>query len=370
MTDPGLIRLLEKISNTRVVGQRIHGGKNALKGYDKEKIFDFSVCINSFGPPPNILSDLNKIKIGEYPDPNCTELKQVISELHKVPVDNIVVGNGSAEIISLLFFCFVKAGDKIAALWPSFEEYKYYTKVTKSKFVPIILYEPDFKLDVNWTIKKINQERPKLFFLCNPVNPTGKYFRQEAIENILKNLPEGTFLILDEAYVNFVLDSWDSIPLLKKFKNLIILRSLTKDYALTNLRIGYSLAHSQIIRYLNSAITCWNVNGLAQQAGIEALQNKDFLIGSMTLIHKEKKRVEKELEYLGYQTIPSSTNYYLLKVKNAEQASQLLFNKNIYVRDCSSYDLPLYLRISIKTPKENDYLLSSLKELAKEIRTL
>lgn len=339
-----------------------------MKKYNKEKILDFSVCINPFGPPPNILSDLNNIKIGEYPDPNCTELKQTISKLHKISVNNIVIGNGSAEIISLLFFCFVKADDKIAALWPSFEEYRYYTEVTKSKFVPIILSEPNFDLDLRSVIKIINLEKPKLFFLCNPVNPTGKYFKQEAIKKILKNLPEGTLLILDEAYINFVINIWDSIPLLRESKNLVILRSLTKDYALTNLRLGYSLAHSQITRYLNSAITCWNINGFAQQAAIESLKNKDFLIESMALIHQEKKRVEKGLKYLGYTIVPSSTNYYLLKVKNAKQASQLLLNKNIYVRDCSSYDLPLYLRISIKTPKENNYLLGSLKEIIKDIR--
>ncbi len=366
MTSIQFIEYLRRISNAIPIDERIHGGKNALKKYNKEKIVDFSVCINPF-ISPNILSDLDKVKIGEYPDPNCLELKKTISNLYKISIDNIVVGNGSAEIISLLFFCFVRAGDRIAALWPSFEEYKYYTEVTKSKFIPITFFGSDFSLDSDYVIKKINQEKPKLFFLCNPVNPIGKYFDQGVIENIIKNLSEETLIILDEAYVNFVIDAWNSVYLLKRFKNLVILRSLTKDYALTNLRLGYSLAHIQVAKYLNSAITCWSVNGLAQQIGASSLKNKNLLVRSIKLIHKEKERVEKELGCLGYYVVPSTTNYYLLKVKSAKYASRLLLNRNIYVRDCSSYDLPLYLRISVKTPRENDRLISALKEVSKKI---
>ncbi len=368
MTDSSFSELLKKISNTRSLDKRIHGGKNALKRYNKEKILDFSVCVNPFGPPAIVLSTLNKIKIDEYPDPDCSELKLVISDLHQVPTESIIISNGSAEMISLLFFCFVREGDKIAALWPSFEEYKYYCEVTKSKFVPIILVDPDFDLDVNYVIKIINQEKPKLFFLCNPVNPTGQYFKQELIEAILKNLPEETFLVLDEAYVNFVRDKWNAVPLLEEFKNLIILRSLTKDYALTNLRLGYGLAHSQVIAYLNSAITCWSVNGLAQYAGIKALQDQDFLVRTMDLMHSEKKIIEKELINLGYTFIQSATNYYLLQVKDSHQATELLLKDNIYVRDCSSYGLPVYIRISIGTPEKNSYLLATLKKLVKEIK--
>ena len=159
------------------------------------------------------------------------------------------------------------------------------------------------------------------------------------------------------------------MQLLRDFKNLLILRSRTKDYALTNLRLGYALTDSQIGDYLNSAITCWNVNGLAQEAGIKALKNKGFLLKSMKLMHNEKRRVEKEIDSLSYQVIPSVVNYYLLRVKNAQQATRLLLKENIYVRDCSSYGLTAYVRISIRTPNENNYLLRMLRKYTKEIRS-
>lgn len=367
MTDSELTKLLKKISHIRVVGQRIHGGKNSLKRY-KEGIIDFSVCINPFGPPPSVLSGLGHIDIAEYPDPQSNQLKQKIAKLYGVSKDNIIVGNGSSELIALLFFCFVKEEDNIVALWPSFGEYKHYALTTKSKFVPIKLVQPNFELDIESAVEIVRINKPKLFFFCNPINPTGSYYQKGIIEAILEKIPQDTLFIIDEAYINFLQRKWDSTKLLKNHKNLIILRSLTKDYALSALRLGYSISNREIACYLNSAMPSWNVNSLAQYAGILALQNEVFLKETVHLLHKEKTRLEKELKKIGYEVVPSTVNFYLIKVKNSKRAYELLLDKRIHVRDCSSYDLPTYLRLSVKTPVENDYLIKVLKDLAKEIK--
>lgn len=165
------------------------------------------------------------------------------------------------------------------------------------------------------------------------------------------------------------MSKWNSINLFKRFKNIIILRSLTKDYALTALRLGYSLASKEITDFLKSACPSWNINSMAQQNGLLIFKNKTFLKKSVSLIHKEKNRVESALKKLGFNIVSSAVNFYLLKVKSAKMATRLLLSNNIYVRDCTDYGLPQYLRISIDLPQENDYLLKVLGDLAYKIKS-
>lgn len=347
---------------------RTHGGKNALNLLNKDKIKDFSVSINPYGPPSGIKLSIDLPLVKEYPDPESKELKRLIASLNNVTEENIFIGNGSAEIITLLFFCFTKRKDTILSLWPSFGEYQYYAEILQLKFVPIKLNPPDFHLDLSATRKIAQKYQPKMFFLCNPNNPTGNYYSKEEIVYILEKLPDSSLFILDEAYVNLVLSKWESVDLIKRFNNLIILRSLTKDYSLTALRLGYSIASKEIIDILKSACPSWNINSLSQENGLLALKDKTFLKKTVPLIHREKNRVVNTLKKLRFNVITSAANFYLLKVNNAGLAARLLLSNNIYVRDCTSYNLPQYLRISVNLPEENDHLLRTLKQLANEIK--
>ncbi len=359
---------IRSISNINPLFNRSHGGKNALDLPNKDKILDFSVSINPYGPPPGMQLSLNLSSAREYPDPQSKELTRLLALINNLDEENIFIGNGSAEIIALLFFCFVKKKDLVISLWPSFGEYGYYARITQSKFVQIKLNLPDFHLNLNTISKIIKEHQPKLFFFCNPNNPTGNYYTEEEVMSVLERLSQETLLILDEAYVNLVLYKWDSVNLLRKFKNLVILRSLTKDYALTALRLGYSMTSKEVTYFLRSACPSWNINTLAQRNGVRIFNNKTFLEKSALLIHKEKRRIEKILKKLGYNILPSSVNFYLLKVKNAKEATRLLLSNNIYVRDCTNYDLPEYLRISVKSAQENTYLLKVLGDLAYKIK--
>ncbi len=350
-------------SKIRLVSNRFHGGKNALNLQNKEKIIDFSVSINPYGPPSQADTTINLEDLKEYPDPESRQLKRLIASLNGLESGNIFIGNGSAEIIALLFFCFVEKKDNILSLWPSFGDYYHYARITQAKFIPVKLNPPNFSLNLSKIYEIIKKHQPRLFFFCNPNNPTGNYHTKEEVIYLLEKLSKNTLFVLDEAYANLVLSKWNSVELLKQFHNLIILRSLTKDYALTALRLGYSIASNEITDILKSAAPSWNVNSIAQHNGLLILQNNNFLKKSVLLIHKEKKRVEKKLEKLGYDTVSSAANFYLLKVKNAKEATKLLLVNNIYVRDCTDYGLPQYLRISVKLPRENDYLLKVLGNL-------
>lgn len=367
MVNKNKIKFLKTISNIKPISVRVHGGKNILDLPNKDRIIDFSVSINPYGPPPEVELMINYTSIREYPDPESKDLRKLIASLNNVNEENVFIGNGSAEIIALLFFCFVGKKDRIASLWPSFGDYHHYTRIIQAKFIPINLNPPAFRLNLNTVSKMIEKHQPKLFFFCNPNNPTGNYHSEQDIAYILERIPKNTLFILDEAYANLVLSKWNSVNLFKQFKNIIILRSLTKDYALTALRLGYSIASKEITDVLKSASPSWNINSMAQRNGLLILKNKTFLKKSVLLIHKEKNRIEKALKKLGYGIIPSAGNFYLLKVKNAKLTTSLLLTNNIYVRDCTDYGLPQYLRISIKLPQENDYLLKVLDNLVYKI---
>lgn len=360
---------IEYISNIKPSFNRNHGGKNALNLPNKNNILDFSVSINPYGPPSGIQLKLDLSNIKEYPDPQNKELTRAFASLNNLNEENIFIGNGSAEIIALLFFCFVKKKNIVMSLWPSFGEYFHYAYIMQSKIVRVNLNLPDFRLNLNLINEMVKKHQPRLFFFCNPNNPTGNYYSEKEVVNILESLPAETLFILDEAYVNLVLSKWNSASLLKRSKNLIILRSLTKDYSLTALRLGYSMASKEITYLLRSICPSWNINTLAQHNGVRIFNDKSFLEKSVLLLHKEKCRIEKVLKKLGYNMLLSSVNFYLIEVKNAKEATRLLLSNNIYVRDCTNYDLPQYLRISVKSPRENNYLLKVLGNLAYMIKS-
>ncbi len=361
------MKKIESISNIKPY-VRIHGGKNALNLFNKSNIIDFSVSINPYGPPPEIKLSIDFAHVKEYPDPESKELRRLIASLNNVNEENIFIGNGSAEIIALLFFCFIRKRNAVLSLWPSFGDYYHYARIMQAKFIPIKLNPPGFRLDLNRVGGIVEKHQPRLFFFCNPNNPTGNYYSEKEIAYILEKLPKNTLFILDEAYANLVLSKWNSVNLFKRFRNIIILRSLTKDYALTALRLGYSIASKEITDFLKSACPSWNINSMAQQNGLLIFKNKTFMKKSASLIHKEKNRVESVLKKLGFNIVSTAVNFYLLKVRNAEIATHLLLSHNIYVRDCTDYGLPQYLRISVRLPQENNYLLKVLEELADEIK--
>lgn len=356
---------LENLSNIKPL-IRIHGGKNALKLSNKNKIIDFSVSVNPHGLPQTIKLSLDAESVSEYPDSESSELKDVLAKINKVGEENIFIGNGSAEIIGLLSFIFLKKGDNVVSLWPSFGDYRHYTIINRSKFIPIKLNPPHFKLKLDQVKKIIDIYSPMLIFFCNPNNPTGNYYSEQEVIALLEHTTSG-FFVLDEAYVNLVLSRWNSVVLLKKFKKLIIIRSLTKDYALAGLRLGYSIASKEITDLLKSTAPSWNINLLAQENGVNIFKDKTFLKKSVPLIHQEKDRVISLLKGVGYDIVPSATNFYLVKVKNAKMATKLLLSKNIYVRDCTTLGLPQYLRISVRLAKDNDYLIRILSNLFKRI---
>ena len=223
-----------------------------------------------------------------------------------------------------------------------------------------MLEETNFQLNVAETSVLMRKYRPKGIFLCNPNNPTGQYLSKEKVKAILSVARDG-LVVLDEAYVAFTTDTWSSLELIGR-DNLVVLRSMTKDYALAGLRLGYAVAAAPIISVLKSIRPPWNVSSVAQAAGIFALKADSYLEACERKIREAKEFLVREFGRLGLSPLPSQANFFLVKVGDATNFTQALLKKGILIRDCSSFGLPSYIRLAPRTISDCQRLINAIKE--------
>ena len=341
-----------------------HGGLNEAElkamGLAPDDILDFSVCSNPYIAPPELSKIVKEIAISRLPDSEATEFRESLAGKLGVSPDNIIAGNGSVELIRLLALAYFGKGDSVLILEPTFGEYKVACQISGAAVVGHWAGEASgFAHNVKETASLIKRSRPKGIFICNPNNPTGRYLNKQEIETVLDACPD-SLLILDEAYVAFVESRWSSLDLIER-GNLVILRSMTKDYAIAGLRLGYAVAHRDIIEMLRRASQPWNVNALAQKAGIVVLNDKDSLERSQQEIRKATQFLTTELCRLGFAPLPSKTHFFLVKVTNVKEFRTALLRQGMLVRDCASFGLPNYVRIAARTLPECRRLIAAIE---------
>lgn len=346
-----------------------HGGINYAElkamGLASESVLDFSVCSNPFMPPPGIKKALNTIAIERYPDSEATELIERLSERLGVAPDNILAGSGTTELIRLVALTYFGKGDRVLIPEPTYGEYEVASKIVEAKLIKQRMRAEDsFTPKLEETAGLIRKQHPKGVFICNPNNPTGKYLSRQYVETLLEAIGDG-LLVLDEAYVAFVDKSWSSVNLISR-GNVIILRSMTKDYALAGLRLGYAIANQEIINNLRRVCPPWNVNVVAQKIGAIVLEDVNYLEQSKKKIREVKEFLIDELSRLGLAPLPSDTHYFLVKVGNAREFRAVLLKNRIMVRDCTSFGLPKYIRIAPRTMLECQKLIAAIKVIKNE----
>ncbi len=341
-----------------------HGGVDyaELKAINltPEEVIDFSGGSNSSMPPPGIRKILNSIAIYQYPDSEATELRQCLSEKLGVAPYNILAGNGAVELIRLTALTYFGHSDSVLILTPTFGEYEVACQIVgAAMFKQWARAEEDFAPRVEETIRLVRQSNPKGIFICNPNNPTGQYLSRQEVEAILE-AGANTLLILDEAYITFVDESWSSRDLISR-GNVIIVRSMTKDYALAGLRLGYAIANQEVIENLRRVRPPWNVNVLAQKAGIIALKDTDYLERCEQEVRQVKQFLMTELHRSGFTVVPSKANFFLVRVGDARGFRSTLLKHGILVRDCTSFGLPEYIRITPRSMPECQKLMTTIK---------
>jgi len=331
-------------------------------GLNPEDVLDFSVCTNPFPLPPGVRKALTTATINRYPDSETTELRQALSAKLGVPQENILAGSGTTELIRLIALTYFSPGDTVLIPEPTYSEYEVACHIVGAKVLRQgARAEDNLTLNLEDIATLIRQHHPKGIFICNPNNPTGQYFSRHEIETILDAAAD-CLLILDEAYIAFVDETWASLDLVQR-GNAIILRSMTKDYALTGLRLGYLVASQEIVGHLHRVCPPWNVNIGAQKAGIAALGQPGYLEQCQRKIREAKQFLVRELHSLGFTLVPSQANFFLVRVKRATEFRAELLQHGIMVRDCTSFGLPEHIRIAPRTLPDCRKFIATIRSL-------
>jgi histidinol-phosphate aminotransferase len=309
---------------------------------------------------------LARADIALYPDPDCREFIGLLSGTIGAPLKNLIATGGSTELLRLAAFAYTAPGDAVVIPSPTYGEYELACKIANARIVKYQIKErAGFRLAATEFISFTRKYRPSAIFLCNPNNPTGLYLDSVDVRKIVSSFPD-TLIVLDEAYVAFTGDAWDSFKLLH-YPNILIVRSMTKDFALAGLRLGYGIASKEIINTLKKICPPWNVNSAAQQAGIAALKSTGHMKKCSALINKGKDYLMAQLKSLDYRVLPTDTNFFLTYVGNALKFQHRLLAKGVLVRDCSSFGLPGYIRIAPRSMRDCRSLIAAFKSLQSEV---
>ena len=347
-------------------------------GLDPSQVIDFSASISPIGPPEGLWEALRRVDLTVYPDPENLELREALSRRHNAGMERILVGNGSTEIIHLLTRVFLSPGVSHQAkgpaflLTPTYGEYLGACRLAgASVFSFNAEYQPEhrgeggdsFRWDIPTAQRHIVSQRASAVFVCNPNNPTGVYLPEADITALAQATAEaGGLLVLDEAYVNFVSQPWDSLPLSER-GNVVLLRSMTKDYALTGLRLGYALAGENVIAALTAYQPDWSVNSLAQAAGLVALADAGYLPRARQAVEEAKTFLTRELNAAGYPVLPSAANFLLVQVGDGRMVRDQLLGHGLVVRNCASFGLADCIRIGIRPLADCQRLAEAMKGL-------
>jgi len=355
----------------------VHGGEvwevMSRTGLRRDEILDFSANVNPLGPSPLALESVknNLDCIPYYPDSDCNLLREAIAKyLGGVSRKNVILGNGSTEIIHLFAEVFIERGDLALIPVPTFGEYE--KAVRKMGGKPrYIRLSRDFHIDLGSFLHQM--EGAKIIFLCNPNNPTSTLILHDSLLKIVEKAYEGDALVfLDESFIEFVDEEerFSMVSEVENYPNLFVLRSFTKVFGLAGLRVGYGVAHSEVASLLLRAKVPWNVNCLAQAAAIAALNDDEYLRRTWRLIKDEKAFLLRELRGIrGFKVYPAHANFILINIRDsgftAAELKERLLKYGILIRDCSSFRGldEYYIRVAVRTRWENEKFIKSLKDI-------
>ncbi len=321
---------------------------------------------NPIGPSEKVIDTIkNAAKdVSLYPDGNAYYLKKVLSEKLNVDESNILFGNGSDEIIELLYRTFAtNPNDEILYCFPTFVEYKIIGASFNKKIVELPL--KDYSYDADALIKAINSNT-RLIFLNIPNNPTGTIMRYDDVKNIIDASGDNTLIVIDEAYYEYAKESSDYPDFLKLYKlpNVVILRTFSKAYALAGLRIGYAIANSEIIDYLNRTRPPFNVNIIAQAAAMTALNDDEHLKETIKINELGKKYLYSEFDKMGIKYIKTYANFILFDASmDADIVYQEMLKSGVIIRSMTGYGYKTFLRVTVGTMQENRIFIEKLKKV-------
>ncbi len=336
--------------------EREYGISNAVKLASNENPIGFSPLVTR--AVEHCLPDMYR-----YPEPSAHALCTKLAQKFKVKFENMVLGNGSDDIIALLAHGFLNPGDEALMPLPSFLMYEISVKTAKG--VPVMIPLKDFSTNLKEIVDKVT-DRTKLVFVTNPFNPTGSMVTQNEFSSFAADLPDDVLIVMDEAYIEFARDPdiFNSLDTPLADPRVVTLRTFSKAYGLAGFRIGYGIMDQEVAEILNRIKQPFNVNGLAQAAAEAALEDDAFLAQSIETVHQGLDFFKEELTQMGLACLPTQANFMMVDLKtDATAVFQKLLVEGVIVRSLRSYGFETFIRINAGTQKENEIFIGALKKV-------
>jgi cobyric acid synthase CobQ/L-threonine-O-3-phosphate decarboxylase len=351
------------------MNSREHGGNltrlASISGRSAEDILDFSANINPLGPPEWLRSLVSSVlgSVVHYPDPDCSEVVQAAADRYGCPREQIMVGNGSTELLRLIPGVVGKQRAVIVA--PSYSDYRAAATDAGLACELFLLSEADgFSCDIARLQSHLRGD--ELVFLCNPNNPTGTLFDSESLREIARTNPSTHFLV-DEAFADFV-DGMDSLGR-NRPSNVTVLLSLTKLYAIPGLRLGCAIADKQISDAVRRIQPLWSVNAIAQAVGAAALRDAEYVPSTREFVRDQREALVSELKSIsGLAVYPGAANFLLVRIDrrrlDARTLAEQMLRHGVAIRVCDNFEGlgPNFFRVAVRTPAENERLCDALRE--------
>lgn len=348
--------------------------------YGVEHVVKLASNENPLGPSPKAVAAIQR-HLGElhrYPDPSCYDLVQKISQLWKLSKEQISIGNGSNEVIDLMIRIFCEPGEAILTSQSAFVAYQVCAQAARAQrfFVPLKEgYRPDLEKMADFLLNDPKGSLVRIVFIPNPNNPTGTYSPFSEIEKFLKKISslKDLIVVFDEAYNEFVraTDYQSAQTLMKQYKNVAVVRTLSKAYGLAGLRVGVLLAAPEVIDLVNRVRNPFNVNDLAQVAAVAALEDYEFIEQSKKVAWEGLDYFYREFRRLGLSFVESQGNFVMFDTgRDVKQVHVSLLKRGIILRPINNYGFVTEMRVSAGLPEENRQAILALEQVLAEVPPL
>lgn len=331
-------------------------------GIRPDEIIKLASNENPLGPSPKAIDAMRAAADSAqlYPDGGGFLLGNALAAKLGYARANIVLGNGSNEIIEFVGHAFLKPGDDVITFQHAFIAYKLIATLFGARTIEIAT--PNFEPDPNALLAAITPNT-RVIFIANPNNPTGSLIPPNGIDSFLARVPDNVVTVLDEAYFEFLDHPPDTLRHIRDGRNVLVLRTFSKIHGLASLRVGYGIARRDIIEVLQKTRQPFNVNGIAQVAALAALQDADYLAETKRVVDAGRAFLEKEFNAMKLRFVPSSANFVFVHVGNGPEVFKRMLTRKIIVRPLVGYGLPEWLRITVGTMEQNTKCIATLKEV-------
>jgi histidinol-phosphate aminotransferase len=331
-------------------------------GLDPSQIIKLASNENPLGPSPAALKAMRDTleRSHFYPDGGAWALRNAIAEKLDLERDNVILGNGSNEIIEFIGHAFLKPGDEVVTAGHAFAVYSLMAQLFGAKTVEVP--DPGYTHDLDAMLAAITP-RTRQVFIANPNNPTGTMVGQVEIDRFMERVPDHVLVIFDEAYFEFLDTPPDTLRYVREGRNVVVMRTFSKIQGLANLRIGYGLAPAKIAGILQKTRQPFNANGIAQAGALAGLRDEEHMLRTRELTHQGRDYLQKEFAAMGLEFVPSFANFVLVNVGDGDAVFKALLKRGVIVRAMRSYKLPEWIRVSVGTMEQNRRFIEELKTL-------